>query len=370
MYPELKPPRTPYTFDRVARIVISLISIAGAILVLDYLKGALLPFFIACIAAYLLEPAVKFNKRLFRLKKRFIPVLLTLAEAVAITALICFTALPYIIDETSQMVEIIHDFASHNLTLPYLSGNIHDFIRDNVDFDRVAALLSHEEWIELGRNAVVSSWGVLSSGIGMVISALGWLIVVLYIFFIMLDYDRIMTGFRHLVPIAHRRRVFRIGRDLKDAMNRYFRGQVLIAFLVGLLFSAGFLIIGLPMAVVFGLFIGILNLVPYLQLFSIPIALFLCLVDTAGSGISFWLIFSETMAVYCVVQCVQDLVLTPRIMGKAMGLNPAVILLSLSVWGTLLGFLGLIIALPLTTLLLSYYDTYIINRCKNPDCKE
>ncbi|MDE6770422.1 MAG: AI-2E family transporter, partial [Muribaculaceae bacterium] len=77
-----------------------------------------------------------------------------------------------------------------------------------------------------------------------------------------------------------------------------------------------------------------------------------------------------------VVQCIQDLYLTPKIMGKAMGLNPAIILLSLSVWGSLLGFMGLIIALPLTTLLLSYYDQYVVNRYpsshivetnKNPD---
>ena len=68
------------------------------------------------------------------------------------------------------------------------------------------------------------------------------------------------------------------------------------------------------------------------------------------------------MAVYIIVQAIQDLILTPKIMGKAMGLNPAIILLSLSVWGTLLGMLGLIIALPLTTLLLSYYNHYIIER--------
>ena len=68
------------------------------------------------------------------------------------------------------------------------------------------------------------------------------------------------------------------------------------------------------------------------------------------------------MAVYVVVQCIQDLVLTPRIMGKAMGLNPAIILLALSVWGSLLGFMGLIVALPLTTLLLSYYNLFVIER--------
>ncbi|MDE7408357.1 MAG: AI-2E family transporter, partial [Muribaculaceae bacterium] len=65
--------------------------------------------------------------------------------------------------------------------------------------------------------------------------------------------------------------------------------------------------------------------------------------------------------VYIVVQAIQDLVLTPKIMGKAMGLNPAIILLSLSVWGSLLGLLGMILALPMTTLLLSYYERYVIN---------
>ena len=85
-----------------------------------------------------------------------------------------------------------------------------------------------------------------------------------------------------------------------------------------------------------------------------------------GGG-DFWSIFWQAIAVYCVVQAIQDLILTPRIMGKSMGLNPAIILLSLSVWGTLLGFIGLIIALPLTTLLLSYYDHYVIDRVERSD---
>lgn len=116
------------------------------------------------------------------------------------------------------------------------------------------------------------------------------------------------------------------------------------------------------MAVVLGMFIGVLNMVPYLQLISFVPAGILCLVYTAAGQGDFWTILAETIAVYCIVQLIQDLFLTPKIMGKAMGLNPAIILLSLSVWGTLLGLIGLIIALPLTTLLLSYYDHYIISR--------
>ena len=209
-----------------------------------------------------------------------------------------------------------------------------------------------------------SSWIFVSSSVAFIFGVVSGVIVFLYLIFIMLDYERLMLSFRQLVPYQHRHRVFHIFDDVKNAMNRYFRGQFVIAMSVGVLFAIGFLIIGLPMGVVLGLFIGLLNMVPYLQLISLPVTAVLCVVAYVADGVDFWVIFWESMAVYVVVQCIQDLILTPKIMGKAMGLNPAIILLSLSVWGSLLGFLGLIIALPLTTLLLSYYDLYVVQRIR------
>ena len=115
------------------------------------------------------------------------------------------------------------------------------------------------------------------------------------------------------------------------------------------------------MAIVFGLFIGILNMVPYLQLISFPIAAFLCLVASVDSEQSFWYLFGWTFAAYCICQVIQDLILIPNIMKQQMGLNPAIIFLSLSIWGYILGFVGLIIALPLTTLIISYYSEYVLH---------
>ena len=86
----------------------------------------------------------------------------------------------------------------------------------------------------------------------------------------------------------------------------------------------------------------------------------LSLLCSAETGENFWILFGLSLLVLGIVQAIQDLYLTPRIMGKAMGLNPAIILLSLSIWGTLLGFIGLIIALPLTTLCLSYYKRFVL----------
>ncbi len=354
--------RQPYTFDRVARIVFSICGILVVIYLLDILKGVLLPFLVACLIAYMLEPVVKWNMRMLHMHKRFVPVLLTLLETCVAAGVFCTLFFPYIAGECAQMTEMVKAYATEQIKIPYISESIHRFIRENVDFNQISRLLSKEEWREIIRKTLTSSWTFLTSGVAFVASIVSWLVVIIYVLFIMLDYERLMLSFKQLVPHSQRPRVFRIISDIKHTMNRYFRGQFLIAAIVGILFSIGFMIIGLPMGVVLGLFIGILNLVPYLQLISLPVCVLLCLVWTAGTGGNFWIIFWESMAVYVVVQCIQDLVLTPRIMGKAMGLNPAIILLALSVWGRLLGFMGLIVALPLTTLLLSYYNLFVIER--------
>ena len=356
------PERQPYTFDRVVRITFSVIGILATLYILDALKGVLLPFFVACLISYMLEPAVKWNMRWLRMKSRFLPVILTLLEGCLILSIFAILFFPYLVEEAEQMATMVRNYASSKIEIPYISGPIYDFIKENLDFDSISRLLTPQEWKEILKTTITSSWNFLSSGLAFIIGAVSWLIVILYVLFIMLDYERIMLSFKQLVPFPHRQQIFQIGKDIENAMNRYFRNQFYISMIVGVLFSIGFVIIGLPMGVALGLFIGLLNMVPYLQLISLPITAILCLVSTASTGVNFWAIFWESMAVYIIVQCIQDLFLTPKIMGKAMGLNPAIILLSLSVWGALLGFMGLIIALPLTTLLLSYYNIYIVNR--------
>ena len=143
-------------------------------------------------------------------------------------------------------------------------------------------------------------------------------------------------------------------------MNKYFRGQALVALCVGILFSIGFLIIDFPIAVGLGMFIGLLNMVPYLQLVGFVPAILLAIVKAADTGQNFWVIMLMVLIVFAVVQIIQDTFLTPKIMGHVTGLHSAIILLSLSIWGSLLGILGMIIALPLTTLSIDYYQKYVI----------
>lgn len=360
----------PYTFDRVVRIVFAAIAVVAVIFLLNILKGVLLPFLIACLVAYMLEPIVKWNLRWMHIKARFPAVLLTLLESTIFFGGLAALVIPYIIEQSSEMATMLKMYANSKIQIPWLSDQIHTFLREYINFEYLASLLTKQEWISLAKQALSSSWSFLSSGLAFVFGVISWLIVFLYVIFIMIDYERLMLSFRQLVPHNHRRRVFRIFDDIKEAMNRYFRGQFIIAMSVGVMFAIGFTIIGLPMGILLGLFIGLLNMVPYLQLISLPITAVLCIVAAAGGEVDFWVIFWKSMAVYLIVQCIQDLILTPKVMGHAMGLNPAIILLSLSIWGTLLGFLGMIIALPLTTLVLSYYEMYVIRRLKSKSARE
>lgn len=352
----------PYTFDRVIRILFTIAIVIAALWLLNVLSDALLPFFVACLLAYLFEPFVSFNKRLLHVKNNILPIILFLVELLGVIGLFIYLIAPIIIDEMVLVTTLIKEFATSTSSSPYLPKEIHQFIRENIDLKYISSFLTKEQWVELIKTTLSGTWTVVSGSISVILTICSWFIVLLYFIFILLDYEDFMKGIKDLIPTKYKGSVLKIIDDVKNSMNRYFRGQSLIAFLVGVLFSIGFLIIDMPMAIVLGMFIGLLNMVPYLQLISIVPTTMLCIIYSAETGTGFWQIFLMAMIVYIVVQLIQDLYLTPRIMGKAMGLNPAIILLSLSIWGSLLGLLGLIIALPLTTLLLSYYNRYVLHK--------
>lgn len=348
----------PYTFDRVIRLLITLAVVAAILWLLNALKDVLLPFLVACLIAYLFEPFVQFNRQLLHLKGRIVAIFVTLFEAIFLLGMLCYFFVPSIVSEIHSMAALLHNYSTASISIKYLPPELHDMLRKYIDFD----LLAHK-LMEQDMNTVVDKLTmVVSGGLHMVLAIVGWLIVFLYVIFIMLDYDRLMLGFKLMVPPRFRKVTYKVARDIKDSMNHYFRGQALISCCVAVVYCTGFWLAGLPLAVLLGLGTAVLFMIPYCQYISlIPVTL-LCLVSSAGGGSDFWTMWWECIATFAAVQVIGDLVLTPRIMGKAMGLNPAIILLSLSVWGSLLGFIGLIIALPLTTLLLSYYEQYVILR--------
>lgn len=350
----------PYTFDRVVRIVFSLVIIGAVIYLLSVLKNALLPFLVAWLFAYLLQPIVKFIQYKLRFKSRILSIAVVLLLMAGLLALLTVLVVPSIAQETEKTLELFRNYNLEGRTIPFIPEAWLHYLQEHINIDEWMTLLSRDNILNAIKQLAPKLWYLLSNTFSVLFSITIIFVILLYFIFILLDYEKIANSWRLLVPDKYRPFVEGLADDVKYSMNRYFRGQSLVALCVGVLLAIGFRIINFPLGVTLGLFIGLLNLIPYLQTIGIIPMILLSLLRSAETGQSFWLIFGLSLLVLGIVQVIQDLILVPKIMGQAMGLNPAFILLSLSIWGTLLGFIGLIVALPLTTLCLSYYRRFIL----------
>jgi predicted PurR-regulated permease PerM len=350
----------PFTFDRVARILFSIATIALLVYFVALLRNVLLPFLIAWLLAYLTQPVVRFFQYRLKLRNRMLSIMAVLISLLLVIGLVLLIVIPSIVREAESALELIRAKNHGEGYIPFIPESWQLYIRQNINVEQIMDILSKENLQNTIKEIAPKLWFILSNTFSVLFSITIIFIILLYFVFILLDYEKISNGWIRLIPDKYRPFIQELADDVENCMNRYFRGQSLVALCVGILFAIGFRIIDFPLAITLGLFIGVLNLIPYLQVIGlIPILLF-SLLKSAGNGENFWFIFGSAILVLLIVQCIQDLFLVPRIMGKVMGLNPAIILLSLSVWGSLLGFIGLIIALPLTTLCLSYYKRFIL----------
>ena len=348
------------TFDRFIRGVIVLAVCVAVGWLINRLSTVLLPFFLAWLLAYMMYPLVCFLQYKVRLRSRFLSIFVAMLLVLIVLAGLAALVIPPMINEFTRLSKLITEFMGSHLGDSSIPQQIQQFIERYIDGNSLLQLIQQSSFVEAAQGLVMQLWNVLSGTISFALGVLGFFVVLLYMFFILTDYETISNGWSNYIPDGKREFASMVVQDVKNGMNAYFRGQSLIALCVGILFSIGFLIIDFPMAIGLGLFIGLLNLVPYLQLVGFIPTILLAMLKAADTGQNFWFIMLMALAVFAVVQAIQDMFLTPRIMGHVMGLNPAIILLSLSVWGSLLGFIGLIIALPLTTLCISYYRRFIL----------
>ncbi len=348
------------TFDSFIRTATILCLAAGGVWLLNTLSGVLLPFFIAWLLAYLMYPLVRFIQYRLHFRNRILSIITALLLVIAVLSGFFALIVPPIIEEAAHIAELTTLYFNDVLTQTNVASYIQNVINHLSNKNTLVNLMQQSSFIDALQTVMIQTWNVVSGTVNVALSVLGVFVVLLYMFFILIDYEHISQSWVNLIPESKRNFASMVVQDVKNGMNSYFRGQSLIALIVGILFSIGFLIIDFPMAIGLGLFIGFLNLVPYMQLFGFIPTILLAILKSAETGENFWFIMLCALAVFAVVQLIQDMYLTPRIMGHVMGLNPAVILLSLSVWGSLMGIIGFIIALPLTTLLLSYYRRFVL----------
>lgn len=352
--------RKPITFDRFIRGVIALLLIIGMGVALYFLSGVLIPFFVAWVVAYLLYPLVRFLQKTCRLHSRILAIVITLLLTCGVLVGFFYLVIPPMIDEMGHLKDVALSYVQKGSRASNIPVPIQQFLHRHISEYQIENFLQQKDVIAAIKTTVPKVWNVLWSTAGIIINIAASLIALLYLLFILTDYERYANGWIKFVPRSKRAFAAQLVSDIEHGMAGYFRGQALVALSNCFMFSIGFLIIGFPMPIGLGCLIGVISFVPYLQVVGFVPASLLALLKAAETGENFWWLLCLVLIVYVVVQILQDTIFTPRIMGKIMGLPPAIILLSLSVWGYVLGIIGLILALPVTTLAISYYKRYVV----------
>lgn len=345
------------TFDRFIRISATILLIIVVLYLVNYLSGVLLPFFIAWLFAYLLYPLVKFVQYKMHVRVRALAIIITMLGVLGIMAGVVYAIIPSMIEQVDKLNNILNNWISQTTHSNDFGSYISQWIEKNQA--EIEKFMKSKDFSEIVKTTMPKLFSIVGQTASIIISVIASLITLLYTFFILQDYEFLTDNWIRIFPKKNRPFWSELMQDVERELNNYIRGQGLVSLCLGILFGIGLTIIDFPMAIALGIMMGLMNLVPYLHTLALVPMAFLAMLKAADTGQNYLIVFGLSLLVFLIVQVISDTVLTPKIMGKAMNLNPAILLLSLSIWGTLLGFIGLIIALPLTTLLIAYWKKYV-----------
>lgn len=353
--------REPFTFDRTVRIALFVLCVLTLTWAIAAIWEVLLPFLLAGIFAYVMMPLVRFFQDTLRLRSRSLSVLLVFFLTMGLFVLASLYLIPALQEEVVKTIEAIKQHSDgKSLTEQILPDEAAKYLESQLDFREMLQGLSLESILSTGESLWDKAGGLVSG----TISVFSWTLVfamgIIYFIFIMMDMEGLALGLLEMFPSSARSTVKEMMKTVDYYMNSYFRGQALVAVSVGVLLAIGFSIIGLPLAIVMGIFIGLLNFIPYMQALGvIPLGLVAVLMGLQN-GDNIFVSLALAYGVLMIVQIIQDSILVPRIMGTSLGMRPSLILLALAVWGYLLGFFGMLIALPITMSLYAIYMRYVL----------
>jgi len=353
------------TFSTFIRWTGIFLLVVAVLCTLNYLSDVLIPFFVAWLLAYLLYPIVKFIENRLHIRFRPVSIILTLLFVGTILGLIGYLIVPPMIEQFQRLYDILIHWVRETTHTNNLSAWLSEKVLENQE--QITAFFKSRDFTNVLKTSAPKLFSFVGQTASVLISIVASMITLLYMFFILLDYESLTQNWIRIFPKKVRPFWRDLAKDVERELNNYIRGQGGVALCMGIMFCIGFTIIDFPMAIGLGILIGIMDLIPYLHTFALIPTAFLAMLKAADTGQSFWLVFGMAFAVFAVVQIITDMIVTPKIMGKAMGLNPAILLLSLSVWGSVLGFIGLIIALPLTTLIIAYWQRYVTKEWAGTD---
>ncbi len=338
----------PWWGEKWAHAFIMVGTLFFAIWLVAEIHVVLIPFALGLLFAYLLDPLID------RIETWKVPRTAAIAGLVLFSLLavgvVMVSIVPILVDQISSLINNLPNY--FNQVQSWLEGGVLPWL-GRMGFDVSPDALSEAlfgESAQAGRTLQRLLGGALevTSGVYTLLAQLlNILLIPIVSFYLLKDYDTIATWAGELVPPKRRPALQKLGGEIGGALSNYLRGQFAVCVIIGLLYGIGFGIFGIQYAVLLGLVAGLLSLIPYVgSILTMVIAGIVALLGPAPLGD-----LLRVVIVFVVVQLLDGNLITPKIMGERFGLHPVIIMFSVLVFAALLGFVGLLIAVPLTAVL-------------------
>ncbi|MFZ2644541.1 MAG: AI-2E family transporter [Verrucomicrobiia bacterium] len=344
-------------------VVLTAAGVLAAASLFTQLQWVLLPVAIGMLIAYLLMPAVDWL-HMNRHWSRTTAVLIVFGlGAVIVTGAVALT-LPMIIQEltdvASKMPDQIRRVATavsglaEGMRAARTAGAWPKFV------DQLTTSINNS-LPDMARHLTTMLPQVLSNTFSLLSAVVGFLIIPIYVYYFLKDPEYFSSNWKLYVPVANttvRDDIIHVVGEINQSVQAFFRGQCIVAACVGALSALGFYIIGIDFALLLGIWVGLFDLVPLFGVVAgaFPAALI------AYSKHGGWELPAQAIAVCVVVHLIENWILSPRIVGNKTGLHPVTVVLSILIWGHLLGFIGVLLAVPLTSTLTVLFRHYLWKR--------
>lgn len=302
-------------------------------------RSILIPFILGFLIAYVLHPLVDVLEK--NRISRAMAISIIYVFFTAIVAVVVFYALPVLLRDLNSLVEVI----------PHYTAVIQEMVNDfQVGYSRVPMPEGIREVID----GVINSFettslsiirGIVSGSIMLLSQTFNIILAPLLSFYFLMDYKEMGNKILHLIPARYRSNLVVIGHEIDDVIKKFIRGNLLVAAVVAILAAVGMLLIGMDFPLLIGILVGITNFIPYFGaiISTVPIVLLALLKSK-------WLAL-YVFGVMVLIQQLEGNIISPKILGECIGLHPLVIIFALLAGGSLWGFTGLLIAVPLAAVL-------------------
>jgi predicted PurR-regulated permease PerM len=327
------------------------------------LAPVLTPFVAAALLAYIGDPLADRLQKL-RLPRTLAVVIVFLLTILSI-ALLVLLVLPLIQSQVGALVEALPGIIAQaeQVWLPRLSALIGASPGDDIGlaafFDRYSEMAG--SWGAKILGALTRSGGALAAAV------ISLFLIPILTFYLLRDWDFVVSHLGSLVPKNRRDTVFRLARESDEVLGAFLRGQLLVMLALALIYAFGLSLVGLKFAIAIGVVAGLVSFVPYLGfVFGIALAGITVVLEPDPL-----LRLAGVVATFSIAQVIEGSVLTPKLVGDRIGLHPVIVIFAVSAGGQLFGFFGVLLALPaaavLSVLVRFSYGQYLAD---NPDALE